>query len=417
MFACKGKWILDIVHSCNHIRSILNKTKAKKKFILLYPICFYCNYVIIYFNQAGIIIGPTVLGRYIHSERLFPMGGKLVLQTAGNIGFMLHLFVLGVQMDPSSLKKAGGTAVLIGTMGFGMSYVLGGLTYFTMEHIMDLDYNIISSLPFIVTVNALSSFPVITSLLADLRILNSELGRLAAYTSMISDLCSWSSVLITTTLGVAVHNSKSMSLWSLVWVILFMITIIFVFRPFVVWLTKQNPQEAPMKETHFMVVIVVVLSSAIFSEVIGQHSAFGPFMLGIALPNGPPLGTNLVRKIDTIATGLLLPVYIAVGGLEVDLWSVAGGKSSAIIELIIIMGYIGKFTGTLFPALYCGVPFWEALTLALIMSCKGIIEVSTYVMWKDGKVTKLLFPSVCVCQCVFIELEKLNIGWHDLETD
>jgi predicted membrane channel-forming protein YqfA (hemolysin III family) len=58
------------------------------------------------------------------------------------------------------------------------------------------------------------------------------------------------------------------------------------------------------------------------------------------------------------------------------------------------MGYVGKFGGTLLPALYCGVPSWEAVTLALIMCSKGIIEVATYIMWKDANVSKPLSLSL-----------------------
>jgi len=138
-----------------------------------------------------VIMGPTILGRFIGSYmmKLFPLSGKMVLQTAANIGFLLHLFVLGVHMDTRILRKAGGAAVLIGTIGFVMPYALAGLTYFIMNHAMPVDESITTSLPFIVAVNSMSSFPVITTLLADLHILNSEIGRLATYASMVSDLC------------------------------------------------------------------------------------------------------------------------------------------------------------------------------------------------------------------------------------
>ena len=362
--------------------------------ILLNCLCSYhCDYIYIYFYlQAGVIIGPTILGRIIGSDtmtKLFPLSSKVVLQTAANIGFMIHLFVLGVQMDTRILRKAGGAAALIGSAGFVMPYVLAGLTYFVINQMMAIDSNITTSLPFIVAINSISSFPVITTLLTDLNILNSEIGRVATYTAMVSDLCSWVTAVSVTTIGLAMRRSKWTSLWALWWIVIFLIAIVFVFRPFIVWLTKHTPEGRPMKETHFVVILVIVLGCAVFAEVIGQHAAFGSFIMGIALPDGPPLGSSLVEKVDTLATGLLLPVFIAICGLQTDLMSAGvGGNSPVIIEAIIVMGYVGKFGGTLLPALYCGVPFWEAVTLALIMCSKGIIEIATYIMWKDSNVSK-----------------------------
>ncbi|KAG6629013.1 hypothetical protein CIPAW_14G053600 [Carya illinoinensis] len=336
---------------------------------------------------AGIIMGPTILGRCTSQhpmQKLFPMTGKVVLQTAANVGFNLHLFLLGIRMDASMLKKVGGSAALIGTMGYAMPFTFAGLTYYTVSHVMTLDRTITTSIPFIIAIGSISTFPVITSHLADLQILNSELGRLATYISIIGDLWSFGTILTTTALGLIEHGSKWMSFWALFWITIFVTTIIFIFRPFIIWLTKSNSQEETMRETHFIIVLVIVMACGFSAEVIGLHAAFGSFLLGVALPDGPPLGSALVQKLDTIATGLLLPVFIAISGLQTDLLSAAGGHSSAITELFIVLGYIGKFMGTLLPALFCGLPYWEAVTLALIMCCKGVIEVAAYIMWKDA---------------------------------
>lgn len=68
-----------------------------------------------------------------------------------------------------------------------------------------------------------------------------------------------------------------------------------------------------------------------------------------------------------------------IAGLNVNLSSIKS-SSAAIVELIIIFGYIGKFLGTLATSYYCSVPLGDAVCLSLVMCCKGIIDISVYII-------------------------------------
>ncbi|CAL5386341.1 unnamed protein product [Camellia sinensis] len=332
---------------------------------------------------TGIIMGPSVLAQdKRYAEIILPPDGRLVLGTVADVGFMLHLFLLGVQTDTSMLKQAGKKAALIGSTGFAMAYILGGLAWFAISHIVVIDDKILTSLPFIVTLNSISSFPVITSLLADLNILNSEIGRLATFTSMVCDLWSYFGSLILFKIGVALHTTEWGLMWSSAWIVAYVIVIVFVLRPLVFWMAKQMPEGKPMKESHFMSIMVIVLGCGFFSEVLGQHSGLGSFMLGMIIPDGPPLGESLVYKLEAMSTGLLLPVKFVLTGLNTNLLSIEG-TSAMVVEITIISGYLGKFLGTLLTALYSSVRFQDALSLSLIMCCKGIVDIALYCAWKD----------------------------------
>lgn len=297
------------------------------------------------------------------------------------------MFLLGVQMDSGMFRKAGSSAVLIGSAGFILSYALGGLTYTLVDKFMTLDQELSRSLKYVMPVTAMSSFPVITSLLSDLRILNSELGRLAASISMVCDLCGLvMSAILKSLIASRGGYIKFGWLWSICSGIVFLITIVFILRPFIIWLTKITPEGKPLRKFQLIVIIVIVLWCALCTEVIGHHAAVGPFILGIALPDGPPLGTFLVHKLDIITNDLFLPVFVVTSGFHADLISVGREKYLEIAELVIIVGYIGKFTGTLLPAICCSVSFRDAISLSLIMCCKGVVEVGTYNMWKDRQV-------------------------------
>ncbi|XP_059663583.1 cation/H(+) antiporter 14-like [Cornus florida] len=332
---------------------------------------------------AGIIMGPTLLARNReYMLKLFPPGGKLILETVADFAYMLHLFILGVKIDTTMLARAGKSAALIGTTSFMLPLVLGVSAAFISLRIFTIEDQIKKYLHFIAVVNSMSSFPVITSLLADLKILNSELGRLATLTCMVCDLWSYSMSIIMTTISISMRNSHWTTMWSIFWLAMFLMTIVLVLRPLAIWLAKQTHEGGSMKEGNFLAIVVMLLGCAYFSEIVGQ-STLGTFMFGLALPDGPPLGSSLVNKLDAMSTGLWLPVKMTISGLRVNLFTKSTNFGTGVILLlIIVLGYIGKFTGTLLSACYCKVPLWDAICLALIMCCKGVVEAALYNMWR-----------------------------------
>ncbi|KAF8397181.1 hypothetical protein HHK36_016088 [Tetracentron sinense] len=353
--------------------------------------------------QGGLILGPSCLGRSrLYMKKVFPPSGKVILQTLGGMGFMMHLFLLGVQVDATILRRAGRKAVVIGILCTVLPYLLAGSVCLILEHFLALDSHVILSLPYIVAVNSLSSFPVTTSVLTDLNILNSELGRLATSTSIVSDIVSWILLTIMSAMDLSKSELRTIWLWSLLSVAAYFITLVFLVRPFALWVVRQTPVGKPLKEIYICAILVILLGCGLYSEVIGQHASMGAFVLGLAIPDGPPLGAALVHKVDTLISGLLIPVFFTISGLRTNLFSIAGLKSAALIEFIILLGYFGKFTGTILPSLYWKMPFWDAFSLAMIMCSKGIIEVATYGMWKDTKILDTQSYSLMMISMVIV---------------
>lgn len=316
---------------------------------------------------------------------MFPPIGILILETLSRLGFMIHLFMLGIQVDTSIFKNPGRSAVFVGTTSFLFPYMLGFLAIYTLNKVGNFDGSTKNSLYFIAMINSVSSFPVITSHLRELRILNSEIGRLASNAALVCELWAYSISLSLNSFGIALRISKWDSFLSLLSLGSLVTLILFILRPAIIWLSKRSHGGESIGESHFVVLMVLVFSAGLLFEVLGQQSSFGVLLLGLALPEGPPLGTSLVNKIEAISAGLLVPAFTTMGGMRTNL-TFLGGRSSMLIQLLIMTGYITKFCGTLLSAIYCRFPFWDAVTLALIMCCKGIIEVAVYITWKDWMV-------------------------------
>lgn len=77
------------------------------------------------------------------------------------------------------------------------------------------------------------------------------------------------------------------------------------FRPAIMWMRRRTGEGKPVKETHVVAMFILVLVAGFLGELIGQHFVFGPLILGLVVPPGPPFGAGLMSKLDSLASGLL----------------------------------------------------------------------------------------------------------------
>ncbi|XP_052186743.1 cation/H(+) antiporter 14 [Diospyros lotus] len=360
---------------------------------------------------AGIIMGPSFLARdTTYREHLLPPGCRLILRTVADVGFMFHLFLLGVQIDASMFKKVTRTSLLIATIGFTLSYLLASIAWFSLSRMTPVDEGLIHSLPLLITLNSVSSFPVITSILADLNILNSEMGRLATFTAMIADMWCVFVGRVGAKLALALRTSEWSGLWSILWGLIYVVIVAYVFRPWLLRMSRQIDEQKLMTDSHVISILGLVLICGLLSEIMGTNAGYGAFVLGLAVPEGPPVGENLVYKLEAVSSGLFLPVKYAFTGMSMDLLSVRNSKGM-VIELVIAFGYIGKFLGTLLTGLYCRLPGVDAMSLALIMCCKGIVDIHLCDRWRDnGVLDKKEYTLMIITMLIVSGLARPLVG-------
>lgn len=338
------------------------------------------------FFQGGALMGPSLLREIPYLDGLFPMGSRYVLRTFAEFGMILHAFVLGVQIDLGLVKHIRKRAVIIGITSTLLPLVFGLSSFRIVQRISHLDDETASSIAASVVVNSMTSLVVITGLLKELKMLNSELGRLAASITIVSHIFGWSASMILLSVRDSQDNLTTIKpLYIILVVIVYYIIVIFLVRPLTMRIVSKNSEEESMNPNHFIITICVVLVTTILGTLVGQNSILTAFFFGLCLPDGPPLGTQLVQKLDFFTSGFLLPVFCAISGIRMELYLI-NEKSFIKIEFIILMSYLGKFTGVMVPSLFFGMSFLKASCLALIMCCRGIAEIAVYCMWKDRKV-------------------------------
>ncbi|KAK9727329.1 hypothetical protein RND81_05G274000 [Saponaria officinalis] len=335
---------------------------------------------------AGFIMGPSMLTHYrVLANKLFPPPGSYVLKTISSFGFMLHLFVMGVKIDMNVIRSAGAKSLVVGLSGLIFSLSFGAFTFYEVRQHTQLDQNLFTGIRMLITFNSLTFFMVTSGNINDLKLSNSELGRLACSSSLAVDLLGLLGVIVSLTWFGNVDTSSDIMTPRLIsfFSISFYYAVLFcIFRPLVLYVVSKTPDGATtMKQTHLLIVLVILMLAWFWGEVVGQR--FATFLFGLSLPDGPPLGSTLVHKLDLFTSGILLPIFCTIAGWRTNFSSWKGNPQVWGVEFVFVIGHLAKLFGIVLSSTVIGMSFHDALSLSLMMSFKGIIEIATLNAWSD----------------------------------
>ncbi|KAL4363718.1 hypothetical protein GQ457_04G001550 [Hibiscus cannabinus] len=171
------------------------------------------------------------------------------------------------------------------------------------------------------------------------------------------------------------------------WAILFLAVVVFVLRPGIKWMVKHIPETSQKKDMCFYLVILAFMLSPPITKQFHLHAKFGPFILGLVVPDGPPLGSDLVEKLDPIISGFFLPIFATTCGIRVDPSSFKKISTFLFNQSIgAVVTVVVKFGVSLALAMFCKMPMRDSLALAFVMISKGKVEIGYYSSMSDSMV-------------------------------
>ncbi|XP_058758426.1 cation/H(+) antiporter 15-like [Vicia villosa] len=319
---------------------------------------------------AGMMLGPSVIGQSAFLQKwLFPPKTFYISETIAFFGGMMFMFLIGVKIDLSIVLRSGKKAWAIGILTFLIPLLFSSIVFFFAKDTLPPDHPLYKSLFSITFIFSSGSFHVTAIHLADLKLLNSEMGRLATSSSMVNGTISLTIVSALVTHD-NIHPPKTYQMMGLSLLVM-VIFIVCVLRPIMCWMIRQTPDGRQMKESHITLVFLMLIGCAFLSEVIGQHVLILPIVLGIAVPEGPPLGSALADRLDTLVSSIFLPLYFLYSSSRFNVFLI-DGHTFVIIQLLAIVSFIGKVVGTILPSIYWKMPMTDVLSLGLLMSAQGI---------------------------------------------
>ncbi|KAI3914472.1 hypothetical protein MKW92_049878 [Papaver armeniacum] len=343
---------------------------------------------------GGILVSPWVLGsRWLKgspdgnvgiSDYIFPLDGFQVVDILAHFSSMFFIFKVGVQMDPKILKRAGRQPYIIGFFCIACSYVVG----LQISHTLQDD-----DIPGLNRFIRMISFPVIAYVLDDLKILSSDLGNSAIHIAMVADFLHLGLKFFSFCRQIFRNASQTYAVPAVLLLLAIgtVIYIFFIVRPAALWIVKNTPEGRPVDDIYITWIMISVLLCGLASEYCGLNGTVGVFLLGLAIPDGPPLGSALVKKLRIVSV-FFMPLHMGIVGYKTDIRKVSFVYLWRI--LLIILGCIlGKIIGLFIPAVLLGVSPLDSFLLGLIMNIKGIVEVFQLNTWLDSLNTKEIFTA------------------------
>ncbi|PWA44738.1 cation/H+ exchanger 19 [Artemisia annua] len=332
---------------------------------------------------GGILLGPSALARNKqYRNAVFPKKSLPVLDTLANLGLLFFLFLVGLELDLMSLRRTRKKALSIAAAGISLPFLLGTAVSFVLRGTVAKGA---SPAPFIVFMGvamSITAFPVLARILAELKLLTTDIGKMAMSAAAVDDVTAW----VLLALAVALSGSGQSPLVAL-WVLLcgsaFIVICSFVIPLIFKWMSKRCPEGEPVNELYVCSTLGVVLAAAFVTDAIGIHALFGAFVVGVLIPKEGALAGALVEKVEDLVSGLFLPLYFVSSGLKTDVASIKEIQSWGLLVLVICTACIGKITGIVGVSLLCKIPFSEALALGLLMNTKGLVELIVLNIGKD----------------------------------
>lgn len=353
--------------------------------------------------QAGIILGPSVLGHIEKFERnVFPENSQFLVQNIGIVGFMFFVFVTGVKMDLGVIGKAGKKHWVVALVGVVVPHIIIWAVALCIRDYMDHELRKLSSIGGVISAVVITTFPVIYSILQDMQLLSSEIGRTALSTVIVSDLLGINIIVAFEAIKQGEHNSIN-ALYYLISVVVLASTVILGIPKVMAWIARQTPEGQPVDQKYIIAILLGVFVMGYMTDFIGAAIGNGPLWLGLAIPDGPPIGSTIVYKTEIVMNHLLMPFSYASVGLKTDAFSMAACWSCLLpLFAMAIMGFVSKMVCVIMAARFVDMPYRDAFILGLMLSLRGQMEFLLYLHWMDLKMVKTPAFSMMVILTVII---------------
>ncbi|XP_060193794.1 cation/H(+) antiporter 15-like isoform X1 [Lycium barbarum] len=333
---------------------------------------------------AGILVGSTAIASEFARKHIPALGSIfaasriMTMETVGNLGLIYHVFLLGLEMDLIALTSVSPKALGVGISGALFPFLFGASLY---AFIADYPENFRWGFLYWGVALSVTGLPVIAEIFAKLKLLHSEIGRIAMSSALVNDFSSW----VLLVLSLAVTSSNSSTYLSLFSAIVFIIFSIFVIRPVLLWVIRKTTREGEdYSEATVCTILTMVLACGLITDICGVSSLLGAFVFGLIIPPDL-LGHRFVLMLQGFASDLLLPLYYASLGMRTHL----GGfnrEDMLMMVLVCFLSFIPKIVCTVAISYFYRMSLHEGFTLGVLMNTKGLIAVMAMSLGRDHTV-------------------------------
>lgn len=326
---------------------------------------------------SGVLLGPTFLGYFFPdiSAAIFPDATMPILFFVSNLGLSIYMFLVGAEMDlgrftPSALREASvlsAVAILV-PFGFGALAAVWLNEAINSNGIAILQLSI-----FLGTALAITAFPMLARILQEKSILNSRIGALSLLSASIQDVVSW--VLLGLVTALCTKGSYMGLLVMVLGATVLVLVLFLLVRPILRVTALKVNVPTNLSPSAFAVVLGLLLTCALITDMLGLYSVFGGFVLGLSLPREKAYIQALTLRLRDLTVVFLLPVFFAFSGLNTDLLGLGSAQMLVPTIVIVVFAFLSKYLSCMFTMRLVGKFSWaQASAVGGLLNARGLME-------------------------------------------
>jgi Kef-type K+ transport system membrane component KefB len=350
---------------------------------------------------GGIMLGPSLLGRIAPGWQaiVLPPETAPTLSVIAQLGVILYMFLVGLELDLSLLRTSLSKTVIISLSAIIVPFVLGaGLSLALYRSLAAPGIDRTSFVLFIGVALSITAFPVLARILEDRRLQRTHLGTLALACAAINDAIAWCLLAFVVSVTQA---TPAAAIRTALLTALYITVMVTTGRTVAAMAVARLDRSPRIGEQSVALVLVAVLLSAVATEFIGIHAIFGAFLLGSIIPHDSKVSTQVTERIADIVRVMFLPAFFAFTGLRTQIGLIESAQDWLLCALIVAVATAGKFGGTAVAARLTGVPWRDSAALGILMNTRGLVELIVLNIGLDlGVITPRLFTMLVVMALV-----------------
>lgn len=323
---------------------------------------------------AGIALGPSLLGLYAPAlqDAIFPEATKPVLYVGAQLGIGLYMFLVGLGFRKDHFKLQARSAVAVSFSGIIAPFVVAvALTpWLASLDLFGADVWPFQATLFMGAAISITAFPVLARIIQDRGLAKTPLASLALSAGAIDDAVAWSVLAVvlaslgagTLVMVIAIGGGGAFAL--------FMLSL----GPrLLASLARRVEREGDVSTALFTIVVMLFALCAWAMDAAGLHSAFGGFLLGVAMPRGL-LAQQVKSRLEPITVALLVPIFFTYSGLNTKL-TMVNSLDLILVACVILVGSILAKGGACWAAArLTGQDNATAMAVGALMNARGLME-------------------------------------------
>jgi Kef-type K+ transport system membrane component KefB len=341
---------------------------------------------------AGIVLGPSLVGMYFpeFSAALFPEASLGNLKFLSQIGLILFMFVIGMELDVKVLKNKASEAIVISHASIIIPFSMGiGLSYFVYNQFAPKGVEFLSFSLFMGIAMSITAFPVLARIVQERGIHKTRLGAIVITCAAADDITAW--CLLAVVIAIVKAGDFVGSLYVISLALLYVLAMLFIVKPFLKRIGDLYAEKDNIGKPVMAIFFLLLIISSYATEVIGIHALFGGFMMGAIMPDIAKFRMIFIEKVEDVSVILLLPLFFVFTGLHTHVGLINDAYLWKVTGAIIAVAVIGKFVGSALAAKFIGQNWHDSLTIGALMNTRGLMEL---IVLNIGLELNVLTPEV-----------------------